>query len=307
MQERKEKRFVLTFIAPAHRCNQNCINCFITKVRNESAHQFDLTPADYAKFTLDFLQEELEVVSLTFQGFEVTLAKSWPYVEKVFELGNNYDVRCSFITNGMLLHRYTDRITYLDPARISVSLDGSDRNTNDYFRGLDGAFDTALASLRAFIESAHQYRERIAIISVLYGANNYASLLDMPRLLKDLGIEKWGISIELTASSSGSLCYSEDAETLLPMLENLQKAAIEAGIKFFIGDEFDLLDGSRVDSLYIPKIPKSVDLIRLLPSGHVYVGSDAIRTVARSDDPKWDPRSHAADFVGSISSIGDAA
>ena len=73
----------LTFIAPARNCNQNCPGCAIA-LRDEPVHEFDLTPEDYVKFASDIYDAGIPIQAISFQGYEVTLPRSWPYLEAVF-------------------------------------------------------------------------------------------------------------------------------------------------------------------------------------------------------------------------------
>ena len=47
---------VLTFLAPAERCNQRCPACYITEVVQEPVTRSQLQPADYARFVEEFVE-----------------------------------------------------------------------------------------------------------------------------------------------------------------------------------------------------------------------------------------------------------
>ena len=294
----EEKSYVLTFLAPAVRCNQRCPKCFISQVRQERATSFDLTPQDYVKFVDDFLASGNDVISLAFQGYEVTLPQSWPYLEAVFDLGKSRNIRRSFITNGMLLHKYAGRIIDLDPARISISLDGADAAGNDRHRGVNGAFDTTLSSIRKFLQDAPGFDERLAIVSVLYGRDNFDSLLQMPKLVRDLGLRKWGVAVEVESDADGGLRYAAAAfEDLVDLVCRLKQEAADVGIKFFVTDELQRFDAEHAWKLGIARLPRSMELVRLLPSGHVYTGLSALAERADPNDAAWRPSTSAIDFI----------
>ena len=52
----------------------------------------------------------------------------------------------------MLLHKHVDRVVRLDPQRIGVSLDGATAEVNGRIRGLPGAFEATVASVRTGLE-----------------------------------------------------------------------------------------------------------------------------------------------------------
>ena len=128
---------VLSFLAPAVRCNQRCPACILDQI-GEPVSEVGLAPADYGLFVEQFVEAKVPIRSVTFQGYEVTLPASWPYLEVAFAVAREHEVARDFITNGMLLHKWTDRVEALDPQRISVSLDGSDPQTTTRSAGSEG-------------------------------------------------------------------------------------------------------------------------------------------------------------------------
>ena len=191
----------LTLLAPADRCNQACPACFITEVAREPVHRFDLSPEDYAQFVSDFVESEHDIQTVSFAGYEVTLPAAWPYVEAAFSVAIRHGLRRSFITNGMLLSKWTDRIDALDLHQITVSLDGATAAENDRLRGLPGAFGATVRSVTRFAEAAPRFRSRLVVASCLYDDANVASLEEMPRLLASLGIRGWTLSAVARSSN----------------------------------------------------------------------------------------------------------
>ena len=119
---------------------------------------------------------------MSFQGYEVTLPASWPYLEAVFRIAMRHEIDRSFITNGMLLSRWTERVRVLEPSRISISIDGADAKTNDALRGVRGALDATVDSVTRFLTDAPDFNDRVAIASTLYLSKNLNSLKRMPAL-----------------------------------------------------------------------------------------------------------------------------
>ena len=277
---------VLSFLAPALRCNQRCPACVIDRA-GEPVNDFSLRPADYALVIERFVDAGVPVRSVTFQGYEVTLPRSWPYLEAAFRSARSRDIPRDFITNGMLLSRWIEPIQALDPHRITVSLDGADASANDALRGIAGAFDATLGSLTKLISSLPEFAPRLAIASTLYPEANYTSLKEIPALLRALGIQRWSVGWELTMHGH-HLIPSHDYETLCIELFDLKTRAEQAGIEFHASDDLGLFqepDRSRVGA----RSPtKAMQLLRFDPSGHVRIGDDLGLEWNASKTLRWD-------------------
>lgn len=286
---------ILTFLAPAKRCNQNCINCYITEIRNEPVHSFRLSPSDYALFLQHFIEAEIPVKLVSFQGYEVTLPKSWAYLQEVFSLALKYDIRRSFITNGMLLHKHIDSILKLEPSRISVSLDGGDPDTNDEIRGLNGAFRLTLKSIDKFLTGAPEFRNRLAVASTLYSEKNFRSLLKLPLLLRAFGISKWSLTMELTKDKNGHIYPRHDKDVLLRWFNSLVNEGINRGINVFVSDEHGFFKHMKkdYDDFRIYGIYDLNYLYRIDPTGRVYKGPDVMKEISNRDT-LWNPNEISA-------------
>ena len=284
---------VLTFLAPASRCNQRCLNCYLTEVSGEPVHSFALSPRDYALFLTQFFDAGIPVLSVKFQGYEVTLASSWSYVEAVFRVAQERGVRRSFITNGMLLHKWVDRIRDLGVARITVSLDGATPEVNDAVRGLPGAFRATTGSLRRLLDAAPEYRERVAIYSLLRGTSNFESLLEMPAVVRDLGLTRWIVGVELAIQEGEVrpvLAYGE----VIPLLDKLQTAAERHAVHFHVSDEYRALPRDQTQSLAVISTANPQFFYRVNPTGHVHTGRGLFERWDPERLPLWDPKTSNA-------------
>ena len=278
---------VLTFLAPADRCNQRCPACILDQV-GDPVTRFDLEPRHYAHWLEQFVAAGIPILSISFQGYEVTLPRSWPYVEAVFATARRHGLRRSFVTNGMLLHRWTDRIVDLSPARVAVSLDGSSAEVNDRIRGLEGAFDATWRSTRRFLERAPEFRDRLAIVSTLYGQRNFPSLLSMPQLLRDAGVSRWIVSCELRLRQR-TVQPSHPTRLLSNWFAELRRAAEAANLRFHVSDEFGLLEGEERVRTQARHLFNLDFLYRLDPTGGVRTGSDVLHTWDDARVRRWNP------------------
>ena len=233
----------------------------------------------------------------TFKATRVTLAPSWPYLEAVFAVGQRHNIRRSFITNGMLLHRYADRVRALDPVRVAVSLDGASPEANDSLRGLPGAFATTVASLEKFLRKAPRMRDRLVVCSCLYTPKNVRSLLDMPRLLARLGVERWALSFELGARGR-KVGPVQSAATLRQWIAPLQEAARAEGIQCHVNDEFDFLERDthayERSGITTHRVFNPERLYRLDPLGFVRSGRALLEVWDAASARRWNPRSDNA-------------
>ena len=282
----------LTFIAPAEQCNQRCPACILDQAE-EPVSRFDLTPGDYVAFVEHFVNSEVPILTLSFQGYEVTLPRSWPYLESVFSLAKRHRMRRSFVTNGMLLARFADRLDDLSPDRIAVSLDGASPPPNDRLRGLPGAFDATTRSVRRFLRAVPRLRDRVIVLSTLYDEENVRSLIEMPRLLRDMGVSQWMVSSGLQMSQDTAAPAHEIAR-LRTWFAQLRDAAAEEGVRFHVSDEFGLLEREDREQLSARRVFNLDFLYRLDPTGGIRVGSEILKPWKQSHVRQWHPSSDDA-------------
>ena len=289
---------ILTFLAPTDRCNQRCPSCYLTEVSGEPVNQTGLAPRDYARFVEHFVESDIPLLTIDFQGYEVTLPQSWPFVEAVFEVANRHRVRKSFITNGMLLHKHAARIDSLDPSSISISLDGGTVSANDRLRGLAGALETTLTSVRRFLDRVPRYADRLKVCSCLYDEENVASLEVMPSLLKELGVKRWRLAYELT-SIDGRARAAEPREKIVAWIARLQAAADAEGISCEVHDATHFFTKEDEHRIRLIRIPSFEFLYRMDPLGYVRAGLEVYDAWARNPGVRWRPETeNAVEAVG---------
>ena len=285
---------ILAALAPAPSCNQRCPQCLIDLLR-EPARQFGLRPADYARFVEQFIEARIPIVSATFQGFEVTLSRSFPYVEAMFSAAHGHGIWRGFVTNGMLLAKRTSQIVALDVDGISVSLDGASPEVNDPIRGLKGAFDRALAGLGGFLDGAPHFVERIEFASTVYDETNARSLVGMPKLLKRFGIRSWSISCALEVQDG----TAQKALRLREWIPDLLDAADAEGIHAYTSDEFGFFEEDERSILRARNVFNPDFMYRLDPVGYVRSGKGVLDVWDPRTAARWDPRTdNAVDTVG---------
>ena len=123
-------------------CNLKCRHCYTTSA--DVPFPGELTHAQ-AMGVLDDLKA-FGIPALILSGGEpLSRFDFFPLAERARELGFRH---LSLSTNGTKLAENIDRIADLRFDYVGISLDGIGQ-MNDWFRGVDGAFDAALAGVRA--------------------------------------------------------------------------------------------------------------------------------------------------------------
>jgi MoaA/NifB/PqqE/SkfB family radical SAM enzyme len=151
------------------RCFLPCVHCDIHRNR-----ALDL-PGSVWERAIDELAAWLGPVAANFVGGEPLLR---PDLEALMARAARHGFTVSFNTNGHLIDR--ERAASLADAGVSIaylSLDGIRPATVDATRGVPGAFDRALAALRAL--EAHP-APRVVIATILHGGN----AAELPELLE---------------------------------------------------------------------------------------------------------------------------
>ena len=288
---------ILTPLAPAAGCNQRCPLCALDQV-GEQVRRFHLTPRDYAAFVEQFAAEDVPVLSVVFQGYEVTLPRSFPFVEATFRTAKAHGMWCGFVTNGMLLAKRASQIAALDVDGITVSLDGPSAEVNDPIRGLVGAFERTVSALAGFLDRAPGFEERVEVASTVYDHEQGRALLAMPRLLRSLGVRSWSLGRGLRLGEGAA----NDAHDLTPfraLYAELLAAADAEGLRAYVSDEFGFFGAEDRERLRVRRVFNPNFLYRLDPLGYVRSGSHVLERWDPSTAMHWDPRAdNAVEAVG---------
>lgn len=172
-------------------CNLRCIHCYYTARAQPDPDE--LTTAE-AKAMIDDLAAFGAPV-LLFSGGEPLLR------EDLFELGAyavERGLRTVISTNGTLIDRWSAaRIKEAGFSYVGISLDGIGE-TNDRFRGVRGAFDTALTGIRVCTEVGVRTGLRLTL-----NRHNYDDLSAIFDLLEEEDI-RWACFYHLVYAGRGA-------------------------------------------------------------------------------------------------------
>ncbi len=118
-------------------CNLACIHCRASAIKDPAPDE--LSTAE-AKHFVDELVEYKPIIILT--GGEPLLRSD---VYDVAKYASGHGLRVVLATNGTLLTpQIARKLKDVGIQRVSISIDGSTKETHDTFRGEPGAFDAAL-------------------------------------------------------------------------------------------------------------------------------------------------------------------
>jgi len=174
----------LTFFV-TKRCNCRCAHCFYWQALNEPERELGIAEVRRVAASL----RPLRSVSLT--GGEPTLRKDLAEVGQAFvEEAGTRDV--GLATNGLLRKRVIglcERILAAgaEHVEVQVSLDGL-AGTHDRIRRVPGAYDKALATLRALLEMASSDPRVRAHASLTLQRDNLAQLPEFMAEMRRSGI-----------------------------------------------------------------------------------------------------------------------
>ncbi len=163
-------------------CNLACKHC---RAEAKTEPDSDELSTQEAK---DFMDDLAEIASpiLIFTGGEPLMR------EDIFELvsyGNQKGLKCVMAVNGTLLSpEIVRKIRESGIQRVSVSLDGADRESHDSFRGVPGAYDSLMQGIENLKQEGVPFQ-----INTTVTQNNLESFQDIFRLAEELGAVAWHI------------------------------------------------------------------------------------------------------------------
>jgi radical SAM protein with 4Fe4S-binding SPASM domain len=156
-------------------CNLRCIHCRATATEL-------MSPADLpTNKALDIISQIADFGSpiLVLSGGEPL------YRHDIFQLAEyatSRGLRTALATNGTLVTKdIAQKIKQAGIKRVSISLDGSDANTHDSFRGIPGAFDAAVYGMRNL--QALGVSVQINTTIARHNAHQLPAVLDLARSL----------------------------------------------------------------------------------------------------------------------------
>ena len=165
------------------KCNAKCIHCIINAGQEKPD---EMTTQEILTLIEDMSDLGCQNIALT--GGEPFVRKEWPlFLQKISAL----NMQVIFMTNAMLINDEVLETLKLYPnIAMGISLDGPDKETHDYVRGVSGIFDH-FCKIVPKLKEAGIY---VAIPTTVM-QSNYDKLDDILNLLISLGVDAWQLQI----------------------------------------------------------------------------------------------------------------
>ncbi|ALB46777.1 MULTISPECIES: putative heme d1 biosynthesis radical SAM protein NirJ1 [Clostridium] len=199
-------------------CNLKCKHCYASS--DNKRYDDELTLDESKKFIDDL--KDFNVPALLFSGGEPLMKEN---ILELLDYASQRKIRSTISTNGTLLDKDVCKsLKKINLGYVGVSLDGIGAN-HDAFRGVNGAFDSALRGIRNCIEVNQKVGLRFTI-----NKNNYKELEDIFKLIKEEKIPRVCF-YHLVYSGRGSKMVDEDItkEETRQALDLIISKAIEFG------------------------------------------------------------------------------
>lgn len=295
----RTKEAIITFVVPnKNGCDLNCSYCYI-KQRNEHLHADRLLNVDDYSLFVKGIMSKRDIGCISIQGEEPLLPESILYTIEILSIADLFNIPTAIVTNGTNLKtnvKVLKRFKSLE--EITVSIDSSDEKTHDKMRGVKGTFKRVINALQE-INKYEKFREIVSIASVLFPGKT-EKLMDMPKLLKNLGIKCWFITPALKIEESKFGGPISSWRQLVHDLEKLYDCASEYNINMIVEDEYNHFKNERKNTpLNVPLRFRNLDrpkgILRLLPDGTCEVGHNLLK-VTNTNSLRWIPNQEHPDI-----------
>ncbi len=270
------------------RCNLRCVHCYSKSANREYSGQMSTAQG------LALLEDLAEFGSpvIIFSGGEPLMRKD------LFELASRavaLGMRAVISTNGTGIDReVADHLRQVGLSYVGVSLDGM-RETNDRFRGHQGAFDLALAGIRNCLQAGIKVGLRLTI-----NKRNVSDIPDIFGLLRDENIPRICF-YHLVYAGRGAQLMNEDLDhaatrQVVDLIMDHTAALHAEGLPKEVLTVDNHADGPY---LYLRMVregnPRAVDVLRLLRMNGGNSSGNGIGCVS------WDGSVHPDQFWRHVS------
>ena len=238
-------------------CNLACRHCYINPLQHGKQTLSRKTVLEWLRL---FARADRQT-NLILLGGEPTLHPDLP---EIIRAAKSMRFAVTVDSNGYLFHDFLDRTSPAELDFLSFSLDGPDPYVNDPIRG-ENVFATCTGNLRKAVSMGFQ-------TSVIYTVSglNIDHLHRMPRLLADLGVQRFFIQVIgmrgklATEITKEEIAWQVDPEHWLQMVPQVAQEAASLGIhvtfpKVFLEPEETFECAGQVAENYF-----------IFPNGRVY-------------------------------------
>ena len=288
--ELNNRGHIVTLILPATQCDLKCSWCFIDGRGEVEKSETFLSPKDYLSFLKSFKDKSENIELIAIQGYEALLDESWQYTKEVLHFSKTSGIPSSMVTNGTHLKK---RASYLANSHIRcliVSLDAASSVAHDKTRGVTGAFQKTVEGIQQAMKYP-QLSEIISVSSVLQ-PGKIQDLMDMPKLLKQLGIKRWILN-PLQNVGNKNFGQVVGKRKLAHSIKLLSQLARAQGIECIVDDEFKKKSLNQLSKhAFIRHLGHPERIFRLSPNGQISKGENIL---SQNFDWTWKPEQQRAE------------
>ncbi|MDR1243055.1 MAG: heme b synthase [Deltaproteobacteria bacterium] len=197
-------------------CNLACKHC--RAAAHPEAYPGELTRAEAVKLISGFAETGAPIIIFT--GGEPLMR---PDVFDLVSCADAQKLRCVLATNGTLITPDIARdMKKSGIQRCSISIDGLDASTHDAFRGLPGAFSSAMAGIAHLKKAGLEFQ-----INTTITRDNLTGFKDIFKLADSLGAAAWHIFLLVPtgrgAEIQDQMISAEEYEAILNWFYDFRK------------------------------------------------------------------------------------
>jgi 12,18-didecarboxysiroheme deacetylase len=270
------------------RCNLRCVHCYSSSQNIRYGNE--LTPAEAKAMIRDLATFGSPVI--LFSGGEPLMHRGLPELARY---AVDQGMRAVISTNGTLITRQKAAVfKEIGLSYVGVSLDGM-KVTHDHFRGVEGAFDTAMKGIRICRDLGIKVGVRFTI-----NRNNVADVPAIFDLLEKENIPRCCF-YHLVYSGRGSKLIEEDlshdqTRALLDLIMDRTKDLFSRGLKKEILTVDNHADGPYIYLRLQKENPgRAAEVLELLKMNEGNSSGNGIACIS------WDGEIHADQFWRGIS------
>jgi len=213
-----ERTYPLRMIAweVTRNCNLACIHCRASAASGPC--EGELSTEECRRIIDDIISFSEPTVILT--GGEPLMR---PDIFEIIEYGNRKGLRMVIALNGTLLDPpAAQKLKSSGIRRVSLSLDGKDRQGHDSFRGVDGSFDAVIRASRILRETHLPFQINTTVTTL-----NVGDLEDIYRLTTSLGAVAWHVFLLVPVGRGtglkGKELSAKEYEDVLHRLHDIER------------------------------------------------------------------------------------
>ena len=197
-------------------CNLACVHCRASATYGP--HDGELSTGECKKIIDDIAGFSTPTVILT--GGEPLMR---PDLFDIIEYGQSKGLRMVIAVNGTLVDEgVAARLKASGIRRVSLSIDGKDRQGHDSFRAVEGSFDSVVNAARIFLETGLPFQVNTTVTAL-----NVDGIDDIYFLARSLGAAAWHIFLLVPVGRGKGLKGKElsagDYEEVLRHLRGIEK------------------------------------------------------------------------------------